>query len=529
MFPRSSKVAIYARYSSDIQNPLSLKDQIDLLKKILHDNNNLLEPMIFSDAAISGAVIDRPGLSKMLEAVKSHQIDLVIAEGLDRISRSFKDMAYIFELFVYNKANLWTIHEGNIAEIHIAFKGTMNALFLKDLKDKVKRGQKAHAEAGLATSVPPYGYRIVRGKVDEKNRNIAGLREIDPEQSEIVKRIFTEYVNGRSLCDIYSDLNNDGIPAPRGGLWTRGCFIRRGSLGVGGVLLEEQYLGKLFYNRTTTTWNPLINKKETNPLPRSKWTIAEKPELRIIDDDLWYRVQKEIVFRKIKRDTTTKGPHFPLNKLPLTDWVKCGLCGGPKCVDEKHRYRCSRWRRDYRSAVRQCSNSIGTQDEIIFNAVFATIRENIHKSKDLRSQIFMTLIKNYNDFLNLNNKVFYLKEKIARLINLAENGVGGPIVIERIKCLQNRLEIINSKLRSICVKNIPTEEEIKKEFLNSVGKIRVSKDTQKLRGLFKLVLEKVVLTPTGNINKDEQIEVFLKEKWFSQVWSSLHDSNQLFT
>ena len=83
---------------------------------------------------------------------------------------------------------------------------------MKDLKAKILRSQKERTRAGFHMGSPAYGYSVVRGKVDEKNQNVNGIRKINPEKAKVVKRIFEEYVNGESIAQIMRNLDDKGIP-----------------------------------------------------------------------------------------------------------------------------------------------------------------------------------------------------------------------------------------------------------------------------------------------------------------------------
>ncbi len=127
-----------------------------------------------------------------------------------------------------------------MTELHIGLKGTMNALQLRDMKARVKRGHKARIEAGYAVSSCAYGYKPVRGVVDAKGRNVNGLRVIVEEEAAVIRRVCEDYADGIGIPDIVDRLNRDGIPAPSGGLWKRNAVmltveIRR-IVGWGGAL-----------------------------------------------------------------------------------------------------------------------------------------------------------------------------------------------------------------------------------------------------------------------------------------------------
>src|SRR5690606_28002189 len=131
------------------------------------------------------------------------------------LSRDQEDIAHIYKRVRYSDMRLMTIAEGEISELHVGLKGTMGALFLKDLAQKTHRGLEGRALAGKSAGGRCYGYDIVR-KLDERGEAIRGDRTINEEQAAVVVRIFRDFVAGKSAKRIATDLNKDGIPAPNG-------------------------------------------------------------------------------------------------------------------------------------------------------------------------------------------------------------------------------------------------------------------------------------------------------------------------
>lgn len=173
-----TRVAIYARYSSDLQSETSIDDQIRLCRETIErDKGTVVE--VFTDYAISGGSLrNRPGMQAVLAGAKSGNFDVVVAEALDRISRDQEDIAGIFKRLGHADVRIVTLSEGEISELHVGLKGTMNALFLKDLAHKTRRGQRGRVEAGRIPGGNSYGYRIVR-KLLDNGAVSTGEREID--------------------------------------------------------------------------------------------------------------------------------------------------------------------------------------------------------------------------------------------------------------------------------------------------------------------------------------------------------------
>ena len=141
------RAAIYARYSSDSQREASIDDQIRLCREFVGRHDWTLV-QTFHDAALSGATSFRPGYQALVEAANQGQFDVVVAESLDRLSRDQADVAALFKRLKFAGIRIVTLADGDVTELHVGLKDTMNALFLQDLAQKTHRGQRGRIEAG---------------------------------------------------------------------------------------------------------------------------------------------------------------------------------------------------------------------------------------------------------------------------------------------------------------------------------------------------------------------------------------------
>ena len=148
----------------------------------------------------------------MMRDALNRRFDVVLAESLDRFSRDQEDTAGLFKRLTFAGVNIVTLAEGDITHLHIGLKGTMNAMFLKDLADKTRRGLRGRVEDGKSGGGLCYGYRVVRHS--NGGTVTTGEREIVPEEAAVVRRIFRDYVAGVSPKQIAKDLNREGMPGP---------------------------------------------------------------------------------------------------------------------------------------------------------------------------------------------------------------------------------------------------------------------------------------------------------------------------
>lgn len=236
------RTVIYARYSTDMQSDNSIEDQIRLCKERA-EREGWSVVNCYTDHAISGASLIRPGIQMLMQEAIKNSFDIVIAEDLDRLSRDQEDIAGFYKRMVFADVEVHTLADGKISDLHIGLKGTMNSRFLKDLAQKTKRGLRGRVEAGKSGGGNAYGYNVIHHT--QSNGEIErGDREINKEQAEIVNRIFHEYIAGNSPKTIAHKLNAECIPGPTGRGWGQSTINgnrRRGN----GILNNELYIGKL--------------------------------------------------------------------------------------------------------------------------------------------------------------------------------------------------------------------------------------------------------------------------------------------
>jgi DNA invertase Pin-like site-specific DNA recombinase len=518
MQPPSPQFAIYARYSSDLQNPSSVDDQVALCRGLIADQlgGDADKALVFSDAAISGATMERPGILRLLAAVKAGRVNLVVAEGLDRLSRSLKDIAAVHETLSYHGATIWTAHEGRITELHVGLKGTMNALFLRDMKAKVKRGQAARVAAGFAPGSRAYGYRVIRGVVDAKGRNVNGVREINEAEAEVIRRIYREYAEGRKVLEIVAGLNRDGIPAPAGGLWKRNAIMGAAKKQEG-VLRNEIYLGKVVANRHHVVRDPVTNRKRFVLNPETQWTRVDVPHLRIVTDEQWAAVRK---LDRPRPGDALGAPTSPKpqvlkvhNQHALTGWVKCGWCGGSKSLANESRYLCSTHR-----YAKKCKNSRGTREPVLMNATFEALRSRVTDGADFRSSFIRAFAREAKRGEKLRKQATDLEARIGRLVTAIERGVDAEHTTQRVLALQNDLARLRHELQAEAMPTLPDEEMIRATLTRAIIDVEMSRDVERTRIMFERLLSEIVLTPIPDQPRGETVNITLREEGWPEFW-----------
>lgn len=342
-----TRVALYARYSDDKQNKASIEDQFRICREQARREGWTVVDT-YKDAAISGdSMILRPGIQSLLTDARCGKFDMVLAEALDRISRDQADTATLYKHLKFAGLAIVTLAEGEITELHVGLKGTMNALFLKELSAKTHRGLRGRVEKGKAGGGLCYGYKVVK-RFDAEGEPIRGGREIIPEEATVICRIFREFATGKSPKAIAVDLNKEGVPGPLGRSW--GDTSIRGHVSRGtGIVNNALYAGVLVWNRQHFVKDPSTGKRVSRPNPESEWIRTEVPHLKIVDDKLWQAVrarQQQIsaLFGPNPANTREgRAKRLHRTNRPvslLAGLLTCGCCGGRIGIITPNRYGC---------------------------------------------------------------------------------------------------------------------------------------------------------------------------------------------
>lgn len=337
-----TRTVIYARFSTQMQREASIEDQVRVCEDHAH-REGLSILGVYSDMAISGATLLRPGLQGMLEHAAQGQIDLVLAEALDRLSRDQADIATLYKTLSFHGVRIRTLAEGEINELHIGLKGTMNQLFLKDLAAKTRRGLRGRVEAGKSGGGNSYGYDVVR-RLGPDGQPVTGERTINDDQASIIRRIFREFADGVSPKAIARRLNAESIPGPRGSAW-RDTAIRGHRTRGTGLINNELYIGRLVWNRLRYLKDPETGRRISRQNPPDQWITTDVPDLRIVSDELWQRVKvRQGEITDTPRVQAIKASRFWEKKRSthlLTGLLRCGACGGGFAAVGKDYLACS--------------------------------------------------------------------------------------------------------------------------------------------------------------------------------------------
>lgn len=328
----SPKAAIYARFSTELQNDRSIDDQIALCRAYA-EREGLDIVSTHSDRARSGgSVAGRDGLLALMSDARDGRIQVVIVEALDRLSRDMEDLAGIHKRLTFQGVQIRAVHEGAVNTVLVGLRGLIGQLYREDNAHKIRRGQQGRATAGLFPGGLPYGYATVPGE--------PGKRQIVEEQARVVRRIITEYVGGLTPREIAHALNRDHIPSPTGGKWNASSINGSRERGIG-ILHNEIYAGRLVWNSVRMVRDPDTGRRLSRSNEDGSRTVTDVPELAIVSADLWARAQARSAERGGGQPWQNRKVRRPLSGL-----LRCGACGAGMSAmgadkSGRRRIRCS--------------------------------------------------------------------------------------------------------------------------------------------------------------------------------------------
>jgi site-specific DNA recombinase len=391
----------------------------------------------------------RPGFQSFMAAALRSEYDVVLAEALDRFSRDQEDTAGLFKRLTFAGVNIVTLAEGDITHLHIGLKGTMNALFLKELAEKTRRGMRGRIELGKAGGGLCYGYRVVRQF--QSGMMTTGEREINAEEAAVVRRIFENYVAGVSPKQIAKSLNSEGVRGPQGSLWNPSTIHgnpKRGS----GMLNNELYIGRLIWNRQRFVKDPDTGKRLARLNPPSEWITKDVPELRIVDGEFWQAAKARQA--SVQRSWSTKEPRrfnqFRRPKYLFSGLTKCGECGAGFIVYSREHLGCFGAR-----GRGTCGNRLTIPRRDVEQRVLGALKDKL-----MRQEFFDEFCREFAKEMNrlrmehragltaAKRELVRLEARRKKLVELVMDGVPGREVKDELLAIGHRRDVLEPQVKA---------------------------------------------------------------------------------
>ena len=311
------RVAAYCRVSTETEEQnLSYEVQVAHYTEFIKKNTEWEFAGIFADDGISGTnTKKREEFNRMIEECMEGNIDLVITKSISRFARNTLDcLKYIRQLkekyiaVYFEKENINTMDA----------KGEVLLTIMASLAQQESQSLSQNVKLGLQ-------YRYQQGKVQVNHNRFMGYTKdeegnliIVPEEAEIIKRIYREYLEGKSLVGIGRDLEKDGILTAAGKPRWRPETIKK-------ILLNEKYIGDALLQKTFTV--DFLTKKRVKNEGHVPQYYVENSHEAIIPKELFLQTQEELHRRSNIYTGADKNKRIYSSKYALSTITFCGDCG----------------------------------------------------------------------------------------------------------------------------------------------------------------------------------------------------------
>lgn len=362
------RAAIYARYSTDKQSDTSIEDQTAAARTYA-EAQGWTVVATHADMELSGSipVAMRPGGRALLADLVARKFDILVLEGLERLSREISESESIIKRLEHRGIRIVGLLDNYDSKtkgrkvMRIA-RGMINELYLDDVREKTHRGLVGNMSRGMSAGGRTYGYTT-------EQTAIGRLMVIEPSEAARVVSIFEQVAEGRSPRWIVAQLNAQGVPSARGGTWAASALVGSAVKGLG-MINNRLYIGEVTWNKSQWLKDPETGKRRRMERPASEWITRQDESLRIVSLDLWERVQSRVTGH-------TRGISGGKGASPKTLFgglITCGTCKGPIIAVNRERYGCGQ-RKDRGPAV--CSNSRTALRHVLDARLITAVREEM--------------------------------------------------------------------------------------------------------------------------------------------------------
>ncbi|HFU4084776.1 TPA: recombinase family protein [Streptococcus suis] len=311
------KVAAYCRVSTDSdEQATSYGAQVEHYTNFIQKNDEWEFAGIFSDDGISGTnTKKREEFNRMIEECMAGHIDMIITKSISRFARNTLDcLKYIRQLKEKNIPVFFEKENINTMES----KGEVLLTIMASLAQQESESLSKNVKLGLQ-------FRYQNGEVQVNHNRFMGYTKddkghlvIEPEEAEIVKRIYLEYLQGASLKQIGEGLQEDGILTAAGKAKWRPETIKK-------ILSNEKYIGDALLQKTYTV--DVLTKKRVKNNGIVPQYYVENSHDPIIPRDLYMQVQEEMLRRANLHSGDNRKKRVYSSKYALSSIVYCPKCG----------------------------------------------------------------------------------------------------------------------------------------------------------------------------------------------------------
>lgn len=528
------KAGIYTRISVDMKGEKreTLETQKLIALSYAESHPDIEVVKFYKDDGISGTKFDRDGFLRMLNDIKTKEINTIIVKDLSRFGRNLEEVSnYLEKIFPFMQVRFISVNDNydsispecDNQMLGIMISNLANDMYAKDASLKSSCTMKIRMESGeYCGGDAPYGYK----RSADDNGNIVTVP--DSLAAPYVVKIFEKLLAGQSYLGISREFNEMLLTPPR-------LYARTGKLfldnldeadthwcasTVKRIAENRHYLGNTYTNKTRTS---LLTNEKNTLLDKSQWKEHENTHEALISEEVFDKVQKII---KMKQENAV--PKKDVSKLATqgkqenkyVGMLFCGECGAKMsrrysrkehdgilyyryyyiCSNyatvSKESYSCNRWREE-------------VLDELVYHAILkqlkmvCDIKMQLNKFNNEYYEVYRKyLSREHGKIVQLN------KQNESKRLELYERYVSGEIETDEYQRRIGRVSIVEKEL-------FVRQEEIEKsrKTLEKLCKKNYSWLSQFIKGTNTQCLTKEVVSAYVSkiiLYEDKRVEIEFK-------------------
>ncbi|MCF2717465.1 recombinase family protein [Paenibacillus sp. UKAQ_18] len=455
---QKKKVAAYCRVSTDSEEQKeSYTNQVNHYTQYIQNNLEWEMADIYADEGISGTnTKNRTHFNRMIQDARNGKLDLILVKSISRFARNTLDLLkYVRELKSLGVAVFFERENINTLDT----TGEVLLTILSSLAQDESRNISENSRWGILR-----GFQ--NGKVFCNTTRFLGYDKdehgelvINEPEAEIVRRIYEEYLDGKSYQAIARGLMRDHIKTVTGGdtWWDSSITL---------ILTNEKYYGALLQQKTVTV-DFLTHKRIKNKGQEQQYFIEDNHE-PIVSKEIFEAVQKEKKRRaQLKGSVMGESKRYS-SKYALSSKVYCGCCGA---IFKRRTWNSNN---PSKKVVWQCRTNVNegkaacaakAVDEQVVHSAFVRLFNRMYENKErliktLKGNIVSVLSSRVEQetLLDIEGKMQQLKSDLKELVNLKlRNQIDETIYDEETNRLSSELNELRQQLL------ILEEEEDRKE------------------------------------------------------------------
>lgn len=493
------RAAAYCRVSTDKEDQLnSLAAQEEYFRTHVVEFGYELYH-IYADEGITGTKKrNRKEFQRMLEDAKRGMFDVLFVKDVSRFARNTLDSLESVRMLKDHNVDIVFVNNQGILEASSELMFTIMSAMAQEesvnMSKRVKFGKRQNSYKGKVPNIV-YGYDKVPGEYF--------TLYINEREAEVVRRIFRLYTeSGEGGLAIANILNSEGLRTKRGCIWSQNAIMR--------IIRNPIYIGQII-NGKEATKEIYSNKREKKA--QSEWIVVENPDLRILEDDIFYNAQKILNQRY---DAFHLSGERQSSKYIFSTLIKCKCCHRSFRRLERQFPKSTyvRWVCSSRNGngIQACQNSTKIKEDELLEEIVGYLEGWLDNKEAIMEDVFRRYMLQRSDESGdaaLTRLQAEVKKQQLKQNKLQEMYMNDIINMEELKeksiPLKRQIQELEEKIRLI--QKVPCSEgEIRRQIEELFRDVKEILNAENLTNeMLKQIIQKIEVDENGNV------EVFLKK------------------